>query len=95
MSIPAALSEVRARIESAARAAGRDPTAVKLIAVSKTQPAEAVREAYAAGLRTAGVEVLDDRYPTMIHGFFSMTTTTKVAGEALDRAAEQLRAALA
>jgi acetyl esterase len=50
-------------------------------------------EAYAASLRSAGVEVLDDRYPTMIHGFFGMTTTTKVAGEALDRAAEQLRAA--
>jgi acetyl esterase len=52
-------------------------------------------EAYAASLRTAGVEVVDDRYPTMIHGFFGMTTTTKVAGEALDRAAELLRAALA
>jgi acetyl esterase len=51
-------------------------------------------EAYAAGLRSAGVEVLDDRYPTMIHGFFGMTTTTKVAGEALDRAAEALQAAL-
>jgi PLP dependent protein len=48
------LSEVRARIERAARAAGRDPATVKLVAVSKTKPAEAIREAYAAGQRAFG-----------------------------------------
>ena len=36
-------------------------------------------EAYAASLRTAGVEVARRPLPTMIHGFFGMTTTTKVA----------------
>jgi len=35
----------------AAARAGRSPGDVTLIAVSKTQPAEAVREAFAAGLR--------------------------------------------
>lgn len=54
MSIQAALSEVLGRIEAAARAAGREPQSVRLIAVSKTQPAEAVREAYAAGQRDFG-----------------------------------------
>ena len=39
---------------AAAHAAGRDPGAVRLVAVSKTQPAEAVREAYAAGQRDFG-----------------------------------------
>jgi PLP dependent protein len=49
-----ALAEVRARIERAAIAAGRDPAAVKLVAVSKTNSAEAIREAYAAGQRAFG-----------------------------------------
>ena len=44
------LQRVRARIAAAARAAGRDPAAITLIGVSKTQPAEAVRAALAAGL---------------------------------------------
>lgn len=54
MSIAAQLAEVRTAIDRAARAAGRDPTSVKLVAVSKTKPAEAVREAYAAGQRAFG-----------------------------------------
>jgi hypothetical protein len=48
------LAEVRARIDAAARAAGRDPAGVKLVAVSKTKSADAVREAYAAGQRAFG-----------------------------------------
>jgi pyridoxal phosphate enzyme (YggS family) len=54
MSIAEALREVQTRIVAAARASGRDPKQVKLVAVSKTQPAEAVREAYAAGQRDFG-----------------------------------------
>lgn len=54
MSIASALAEVRARIDAAARSAGREPAQVKLVAVSKTHPAEAVREAYAAGQRDFG-----------------------------------------
>ncbi len=54
MSIASALAEVRERIARAAVAAGRDPSAVKLIAVSKTKGPEAVREAYAAGQRAFG-----------------------------------------
>jgi pyridoxal phosphate enzyme (YggS family) len=44
-----ALDAVRARIAAAARAAGRDPREVTLVAVSKTHPADAVAEAIAAG----------------------------------------------
>jgi len=54
MSVAARLEEVRARIGRAAQAAGRDPASVKLVAVSKTKPPEAVREAYAAGQRAFG-----------------------------------------
>lgn len=54
MSIATALSDVRARLHAAALAAGRAPSSVKLIAVSKTHPAAAVREAYAEGQRDFG-----------------------------------------
>ncbi|MGK6308564.1 YggS family pyridoxal phosphate-dependent enzyme [Variovorax sp. DT-64] len=43
------LQQVRTRIVTACTAAGRDPASVRLLAVSKTFPAEAVREARAAG----------------------------------------------
>ena len=36
--IASALAAVRTRIDDAARAAGRDPATVKLLAVSKTHP---------------------------------------------------------
>ena len=54
MTIAEALSRVRARIDAAARAAGRSPGDVKLVAVSKTKPPEAIRAAYAAGQRAFG-----------------------------------------
>ena len=43
------LTRIRARIEAAAEKAGRDPHSVHLVAVSKTNPVEAVQEALAAG----------------------------------------------
>jgi len=52
--IAAALAEVRARIERAARRAGREPAAVRLVAVSKTRPPEDVRAALWAGQRVFG-----------------------------------------
>ena len=52
--IASALGDVRARIERACAACGRDAAQVKLVAVSKTKPADAVREAYAAGQRAFG-----------------------------------------
>jgi pyridoxal phosphate enzyme (YggS family) len=48
------LAEVRSRIQNAATSAGRDPASVRLIAVSKTFPIEAIREAFAAGQRDFG-----------------------------------------
>jgi pyridoxal phosphate enzyme (YggS family) len=44
------LRDIRARIEQAAVQAGRDPAGVTLVAVSKTQPAESVREAATLGV---------------------------------------------
>ena len=48
------LNEVKARIEAACRRAGRDPSEVEVIAVTKTHGAEVVKEAWDAGLRIVG-----------------------------------------
>ena len=48
------LDEVRARIAVAAQQAGRDASSIRLIAVSKRQPAHAIRAAYARGQRDFG-----------------------------------------
>lgn len=48
------IAGLRARIERAALAVGRDPGAVRLLAVSKTQSAERVLEAVHAGLHAFG-----------------------------------------
>ncbi len=54
MSVAARLVVVRQRIAAAATEGGRDPEAVRLVAVSKTKPPELVREAYEAGQRDFG-----------------------------------------
>lgn len=48
------IAEIRHRIEAAAELAGRKADEVKLIAVSKTHPAEAIRAAAAAGVVSFG-----------------------------------------
>ncbi|NWB99339.1 YggS family pyridoxal phosphate-dependent enzyme [Pseudomonas gingeri] len=54
------ITAVAARIAAAAQATGRDSAAIGLLAVSKTKPAAAVREAYAAGLRDFGENYLQE-----------------------------------
>jgi pyridoxal phosphate enzyme (YggS family) len=48
------LQSVHRHIHDACRAAGRDEDSVQLLAVSKTQPADAVRAVYATGQRAFG-----------------------------------------
>jgi pyridoxal phosphate enzyme (YggS family) len=48
------LETVRKRIGAAAGKAGRDPAGIRLVAVSKTHPAGAVREAHEAGQEVFG-----------------------------------------
>ncbi len=52
--IAARLAAVRDRIRAAARRAGRDSEAVRLVLASKTQPPAAIRAAYAADAREFG-----------------------------------------
>jgi pyridoxal phosphate enzyme (YggS family) len=62
--VAARLARVRERVASACARAGRDAGAVRLLAVSKFQPDELVREAYAAGQRDFGenyAQALRDR----------------------------------
>jgi pyridoxal phosphate enzyme (YggS family) len=54
MSIAENIAEVQERVTAGAKIAGRNPQEVTLMAVSKTFSAEAIREAYAAGLRVFG-----------------------------------------
>ena len=54
MSIAENVAEVRQRIADAARRVGRDPAEITLMAVSKTFPAQSIRETYDAGLRVFG-----------------------------------------
>lgn len=52
--------QVSSRIRAAALAAKRDEHGIQLLAVSKTKPAEALREAYAAGIRDFGENYLQE-----------------------------------
>ncbi|MBR5343454.1 MAG: YggS family pyridoxal phosphate-dependent enzyme [Oscillospiraceae bacterium] len=54
MSIADNVARIRAEIEAAARAAGRDPAEITLVAASKMNGAERVREAIAAGVAVCG-----------------------------------------
>ena len=54
------IAKVATRIREAAQAAAREPDEVRLLAVSKTQPAEAIRQASAAGLSDFGENYLQE-----------------------------------
>lgn len=54
------IAKVGTRIREAAQAAARDPDEVHLLAVSKTQSAEAIRQASAAGQRDFGENYLQE-----------------------------------
>jgi PLP dependent protein len=57
------LSAVRERIARAAERASRPAADIRLVAVSKTFPAEAVREAFAAGVRDFGENRVQEAEP--------------------------------
>jgi pyridoxal phosphate enzyme (YggS family) len=69
-SVAAKLASIRARIDAAARAAGRDPAAVTLVAVSKTHGQEAVRAAMEAGQMVFG----ENRVPEAAEKFPALLT---------------------
>jgi pyridoxal phosphate enzyme (YggS family) len=64
-SISERLQAVTERLRMAENAAGRAPGSVALVAVSKTQPADAIRDAYAAGQRAFGENYLQEALDKM------------------------------
>ncbi|MEI6025888.1 MAG: YggS family pyridoxal phosphate-dependent enzyme [Betaproteobacteria bacterium] len=60
------LDGVRQRILQACRTAGRDPGTVSLLAVSKLQPAQAVRQAQQAGQRAFGENYVQEALDKMV-----------------------------
>ena len=54
MSIPENIAELQSKIAQSAKRAGRSPSDIALMAVTKTHPPERIREAYESGLRLFG-----------------------------------------
>ncbi|MDH3703209.1 MAG: YggS family pyridoxal phosphate-dependent enzyme [Alphaproteobacteria bacterium] len=70
--VTAKIAEVTAEIAAAARAAGRDPAAVALLAVSKTMPPARIESALAAGQRAFGenrVQEAEEKWPPLRERF--------------------------
>jgi len=58
--LAARVADAQARVDRAAGAAGRDPTTVRLIAVTKTHPVEVAQAAVAVGLHDLGENRADE-----------------------------------
>jgi pyridoxal phosphate enzyme (YggS family) len=91
--IPQRLARIRERIANAAGRAGRSPESVRLIAVSKTHPIEAVRAAAEAGQRDFGenkvqealqkiAQSTDNRLKWHLIGHLQTNKARKAAGAA-------------
>ena len=72
MSIAQNIAHIRERIDAAARHAGRESSTVILMAVSKTFPAETIRQAYAAGIRIFGENRVQE-FAGKIHAMRDLT----------------------
>jgi PLP dependent protein len=59
------LKDVQGRIADAARRSGREPSAITLVAVTKTHPAEDLRPAYESGLRDFGENRVQEALPKL------------------------------
>ncbi len=59
------VNHVRSRINHAAKAAGRDPASVTLVAVTKSKPAESLRAAATAGVTDFGENYLQEAVAKM------------------------------
>ena len=61
--VQANLQRVRERIDSAAVRSGRDPSSIRIVAVTKSQPPEQIRAAHRAGLRLIGENRVEEAGP--------------------------------
>jgi pyridoxal phosphate enzyme (YggS family) len=58
-----AWQDIRSRIVAAARATGHDPASIRILAVSKSFPVQAIRHAYALGQRAFGENYVQEAQP--------------------------------
>lgn len=65
--LEANLRSVQARIDAAAKRAGRDPERITLVAVTKTQPPEVLSAAYELGLRHFGENRVEEAEAKVSH----------------------------
>jgi pyridoxal phosphate enzyme (YggS family) len=65
MNISSHLARINQRIHEAATQAGRDPAAVRLVAVSKTRPAADIIEAFKAGQAVFGENYIQELVPKL------------------------------
>lgn len=89
------LARVRERIATAASRAGRSPESVTLVAVSKTKPLAAVREALAAGQAVFGenrVQEAVEKFPAL-RGAFPAIRLHLIGGLQTNKAREAVRLA--
>lgn len=68
------IEEVRRNVTAAARRVGRDPAEVRLIAVTKTVPVDAILEAAAAGITDFG----ENRAQELIHKFRALSPDKRI-----------------
>lgn len=61
--LPEKIHSVRGRIQAAAARAHRDPSKIRLVAVSKGQPVAAIEKAFAEGLREFGENYVEEGLP--------------------------------
>jgi pyridoxal phosphate enzyme (YggS family) len=60
------LSQLRRQISSTARSCDRDPSEIRILAVSKTRPIEDIQKAVAAGQQAFGENYLQDALPKIL-----------------------------
>jgi len=83
-------------VEPLASPLAGDPTgtAPAVVATAGSDPLRDEGQAYARALADAGVPVADLQYPTLCHGFASLTDRVPAADEAVDEIAARTRAHL-
>ncbi len=82
VSIRENLAAIRERVATAARRAGRDPKDVRLVAVSKTMPADKIREAFEAGQRLFGENRVQEFQAK--HGELAAASPTPASAQVCD-----------
>ena len=78
MSLQQNIAAVRAAIDEAARRAGRDPKEVTLVAATKVQTSDTIRQAIAAGITVCGENRVQEFNAHWADGHFGFHAVSEV-----------------